>query len=141
MESDLPELFRNYENYNNVIKKAIYSLAIENIYYIIDASISVSSVLKQKLLESNDLSDEFRFELCIAMIPELSEFELKELFEILNLPEYLKIFESRTRPKFIISSTNERLLSVLKESHWIKTYEEDENREGYYKISRGKMKK
>ncbi|UKI35608.1 MAG: hypothetical protein L6V93_16010 [Clostridiales bacterium] len=55
-----------------------------------------------------------------------------------NLTDYLKIFDTRSRPKFEINDENEKLLVAFKEAGMIDNYEESSEKEGYYKIIRPK---
>lgn len=72
------------------------------------------------------------------MIPNLSEDNIKEILTLLNLTDYLKIFDTRSRPKFEINDENEKLLTAFKESNLIDNFEECSEKEGYYKIIRVK---
>ena len=72
------------------------------------------------------------------IIPALCEESLKGILTLLNLTDYLKIFDTRSRPKFEINDENEKLLTVFKESNLIHNYEESPEKEGYYKIIRHK---
>lgn len=134
MKTDLPVVFENYDKYEVDMQKSIFSLAVEYIATVVDNSRNISKELKYSLLASGDLSMEVKNELLIMMIPDLKEAELKEIFQLLNLSEYLKIFDSRTRPRFSINNMNEQRLIALKENNWIRDYEEDANKLGYYKI-------
>ncbi|MNI76282.1 hypothetical protein D3C73_1325040 [compost metagenome] len=51
----------------------------------------------------------------------------------------MKVFESRTRPKYEINTTNDKLLSAFKKKGWIHDYENDKDKDGYYKIIRNKQ--
>ena len=73
------------------------------------------------------------------MIPNLSEDYIKEILTLLNLTDYLKIFDTRSRPKFEINDENEKLLTAFKEANMINNYEESSEKEGYYKITRPKQ--
>ena len=70
------------------------------------------------------------------MLPRLKETDLKDMFVYLKMPEYLKIFDLNTRPKFQNNVINEQLLEALKENHLIKEYQEDAKRSGFFKIVR-----
>ena len=58
----------------------------------------------------------------------------KEYLDLLDLVEYNKIFEYRTRPKLEVNITNDRLLTAFKENNWISDFQEDQNKEGYYNL-------
>lgn len=72
------------------------------------------------------------------MMPSLCENSIKEFLTLLNLTDYLKIFDTRSRPKFEINDENEKLLAAFKEANMIDNYEESPEKEGYYKITRPK---
>lgn len=71
------------------------------------------------------------------MMPDLDESLIKEILTLLDLTDYLKIFDTRSRPKFEINDENEKLLTAFKENKLIASYENSE-KEGYYKIIRNK---
>lgn len=89
-----------------------------------------------ELIRNEKLEVNSRVELLIAMLPRLKETDLKDMFVYLKMPEYLKIFDLNTRPKFQNNVINEQLLEALKENHWIKEYQEDAKRSGFFKIVR-----
>ncbi len=63
---------------------------------------------------------------------------IDNMLTLLNLTDYLKIFDTRSRPKFEITDENEKLLIAFKEKNLIDSYEESSEKEGYYKITRHK---
>lgn len=74
------------------------------------------------------------------MMPALSKECIKEYIVLLDLRDYNKIFDFRSRPKFQISEENEKLLTAFKKRGLIENFEESLDREGYYKIVRIKSK-
>ena len=72
------------------------------------------------------------------MMPGLCEKSIKEFLTLFNLTDYLKIFDTRSRPKFEINDEDEKLLVAFKEAGMIDNYEESFEKEGYYKIIRPK---
>lgn len=72
------------------------------------------------------------------MLPTLKKELIKDNLSLLGLTSYLKLFDSRSRPKFEINTTNECLLTAFKENNWIYDYEENPDKDGYYKIIRKK---
>ena len=69
-------------------------------------------------------------------MPSLNIEYIKEFLKLLDLNNYLKIFESRSRPRFEINDENEKLLLALKKNNLIDDYYEISTMEGYYKISK-----
>lgn len=133
---DLSELFSSFDKWNGSIQSIIFTFSIENVTNIIDTPKEVSESLKEKLIHSEALSKDTKIELLIAMLPAMKEELIKKNLNSLGLIDYIKLFDTRSRPKFEISNTNESLLIAFKESNWIYDYEEDSEREGYYKIVR-----
>lgn len=70
---------------------------------------------------------------------EVRENSIKEFLTSLNLSDYLKIFDTRSRPKFEINDENEKLLAAFKETNMIGNYEESSEKKGYYKSARPKL--
>lgn len=140
-ESDLLDLFSSFEQWDNSIQSKIFEYAIRNIVNIIDDPKSASEKLKNELLHSDKVNRDVKIDLLIAMMPDLSVDYIKEVLTLLNLTNYLKIFDTRSRPKFEITDKNEKLLIAFKEKNLIDSYEESPEKEGYYKIVRLKPKK
>lgn len=141
MESDLLDLFSSFEQWDNSIQSKIFEYAIRNIVNIIDDPKYVSEKLKKNLLHSDKVNREAKIDLLIAMMPDLSVNYIKEILNLFNLTNYLKIFDTRSRPKFEITDENEKLLIAFKEKNLIDNYEESPEKEGYFKIVRLKPKK
>ena len=134
--SDLPKLFSSYEEWNYSIKDIISNYAANYIDNIIADSSHVSKKLIFDLLHSNKIIRDDKINLFISIMPTLNIESIKETFYILDLKNYLKIFESHSRPKFKINDENEKLLLALKENSLIDGYYENPKMEGYYKISK-----
>lgn len=134
--SDLPKLFSSYEEWNYSIKDIISNYAANYIDNIIADSSDVSKKLIFDLLHSNKIIRDDKINLFISIMPTLNIESIKETFYILDLKNYLKIFESHSRPKFKINDENEKLLLALKENSLIDGYYENPKMEGYYKISK-----
>ncbi|MGG3306570.1 hypothetical protein ABER23_03980 [Paenibacillus lautus] len=137
--NDLARLFKTYEQWINEIQQIVYDLARDNVGLIISNSMKISDNLLKILFESDEIEYSQKIDLLISSLSDMDKEMCKEYLEILNLVEYKKIFESRTRPKYEINTTNEKLLSTFKKKGWIYDYENDRDREGYYKIIRNKQ--
>lgn len=103
-----------------------------------DNPVSVSEKLKNNLLHSDKVSRDKKIDFLIAIMPELCRDSIKEILTLLNLMDYIKIFDTRSRPKFKINDENEKLLTAFKENNLIDSYQENPEKEGYYKIIRFK---
>ena len=140
MVSDLDQLFKEYERYSEDLKPQIRHLAIQYISNIIGKSDSVSSILLDELFSANELDYDDKISLLISRMPMLSELEIKRIFGIIDLPEYQKIFDPNSRPHFAMDHVNDQILQALKNNNFIKDYEEDNGKPGYYKITRLRKK-
>lgn len=139
--SDLMVLFSTFEQWDDVIQEKIFDLGMINITDIIEQSDDVSEKLKDKLIRTDQLSKGIRVDLLIAMMPVLDKDYIIEALALLDLSNYIKIFDKRSRPKFKISDESVKLLTAFKEKHLICNYEESRDKEGYYKIIRTKTTK
>ena len=137
-KSDLPDLFSSFEQWDNFVQEKIFDYAVRHIASIIDGPNSVSQKLTNNLLQSERVNRDEKIDLFIAIIPVLCEDSIKGILTLLNLTDYLKIFDTRSRPKFEINDENEKLLTAFKESNLIDNYEENPEKDGYYKIIRHK---
>lgn len=138
VESDLPDLFSSFEQWDSSVQTKIFDYAVRYIVNIIDDPNSAYTELKNRLLHSERVNRDEKINLFIAMMPSLCENSIKEFLTLLNLTDYLKIFDTRSRPKFEINDENEKLLAAFKEANMIDNYEESPEKEGYYKITRPK---
>ena len=141
LDSDLDKLFESFENWDISIQPKIFDFAVNNIASIIDNSKQVSEKLKDNLMRSDRLDKDIKIELLIAIMPTLGDDYIKEVLALLDLTDYIRIFDTRSRPKFEINDENEKLLTAFKEKGLICNYEECQDKEGYYKIVRIKPTK
>ena len=139
MNSDLMTLFSSFEQWDNSIQTKIFDYAISNITDIIDNPDNISEKLKDNLLRTDNLRKDIRIDLLIAIMPALGEGCIKEALALLDLTNYIKIFEPRSRPKFEINDDSTKLLGAFKKKGLIYDYERDLSKEGYYKIVRKKF--
>lgn len=138
MKSDLENLFSSFEQWDVSVQTAIFNIATQNIEFIIDNPKLVSEKLKKNLFHSERVSRDVKIDLLIAIISDISENNIKDTLALLNLTDYLKIYDIRSRPKFEVNDENEKLLAAFKEANIIDNYEESSGKRGYYKISRVK---
>jgi predicted transposase YbfD/YdcC len=134
--NDLSHLYGTYEDWDDELQQVIHDLAIKRITLIISEPKDVSKELLKTLFASGSLEYSLKVDLFISLLPYLEEEVCKEYLDLLNLAEYNKIFKYRTRPSFKINTTNERLLTAFKDNNWIRDFQEDQGKEGYYKIIR-----
>ena len=137
-DSDLPKLLSSYEDWDDSIKDIISNYAAKDIESIIDNPSDVSKKLIINLFHSNKITRDDKIDLFISLMPSLNIECIKGLLELLGLKNYLRIFESHSRPRFTINDKNEKLLQALKENNLIVDYCENPRMKGYYKIIKKK---
>lgn len=135
-DSDLPILFSSFEQLDNAVKNKVLEYAEENIVDIIDNPNCASDELKDKLLSSNNVSRDEKIDLFIAIMPSIEENKIKDILSLLNLENYIKIFNPKKRPTFEINDENDKLLTAFMNKNIIKNFEESNTKKGYYKIIR-----
>lgn len=141
LESDLDQLFELFEQWDDSIQTKIFNFAIRNILDIIDNPDNISKKLRDNLLRTDELSKDIKIDFLIVIMPVIDKDYIKEVLTLLDLTNYIKIFDTRSRPKFEISDESEKLLTAFKEKGLICNYEESRDKEGYYKIVRTKPAK
>lgn len=100
----------------------------------------VQKILYTGIINSN-LAFEKRLKLFVAMLPYIGQDEACKYLSALNLHEYVRIFDSHSKPKFEISQQSESILDAFKQKGWIFEYVEDETRPSYYRIRRREPRK
>ena len=141
ISSDLCSLFASFEQWDVPVQKKIFNHAVTNVTCIIDDPNSASEKLKYDLLKTDRLNRVTTIDLFVAMISHLDTEHIKEILILLNLTDYLKLFDTHARPSFKINDENEQLLTAFREKGVICDFEENPKREGYYKITKPKPAK
>lgn len=135
-ESDLPVLYQNYRDYGIQVRNEILIIAKKNIIKIIANPKNVSRDIITELMKDISINVNNRINLFIAVMEEIEGNECKRYFELLEMPEFVKIFERNRRPKIPISSVNQRLLTALREAGFIDSFIEDKEDKVYKQIRR-----
>ena len=133
-QSDLENLYRSYVDEPQPIKEIIFNNAVDNITRITYAPQSVSAELLYDIIVSDAIANPYKVDLIIADISCADRTEISKYLFALHLDEFVKIFDSRSRPKFENTSDNVAILNAFKARGWIYDYILDEA--GYFKIRR-----
>lgn len=133
-------MFSSFEQWDNLVRVKIFDYALINIATIIDNPANVSEKLIDDLLHAEKLNRSLKINLLIAVMPILNFKHIKEIL-VSGLPNYVMNICERSRPKFEISAESKNLLGAFQKKGLIYGYEEDQNKEGYYKIVRIKPEK
>ena len=133
-QSDMETLYRSYDDEPQPIKEIIFNNAVDNITRITSAPQSVSAELLYDIIVSDAIANSYKVDLIIADISCADRTEISKYLFALHLDEFVKIFDSRSRPKFENTSDNVDILNAFKSRGWIHDYFLDEA--GYLKIHR-----
>lgn len=140
-QEDMSVLYKSFSEQQAEIQDIIFKNAKENIEDIIPAPNTAAISLKERILIDSDLALEKRIRLFVAMLPHIGQTEACKYLSALDLHEYVKIFESYSKPNFKINQENENILEAFRKKGWIFEYLEDESRPGYFKIRRNEPRK
>lgn len=140
-QEDMSVLYKSYSDQPAEIQEIILENAMANIEGIILKPNTAATSLKEKILIDSDLPLEKRVNLFVAVLPYIGQAEACKYLSALNLHEYVRIFDSHSKPKFEMSQQNEAILDAFRKKGWIFEYVEDESRPDYYKIRRREPRK
>lgn len=141
-DEDMYTLFEKYDDLKPNIQLIVFKYALNHITNAIMENFpNVSYQLKIKLLESPELDYDEKFNILITMLPTLDKENAIRALAILDLRDYTKILNTIERPKFKISSQSKKLLNEFVSKGWLYDYQEDLEKDGYYKIRRHAPKK
>jgi hypothetical protein len=134
---DIPYLLEIYDNVTDEVRNTITKSMIANIDIIISNEIEIPYSILVIILENAFFDKERSKKILAINVAELDKNQIKKCFEIIELHDYLSLFENK-RPKFIVDPVNEMILKVLKDKDIIKKYELDKRNNQYYR-AQGKI--
>lgn len=130
-------LTSSYKTWGTSTQSLILSRAIQDISALIASPNDVSEPLLKNLFVAEGLNMQNKIALLIALLPgkDLSKTTCKEYLDLLGLSEFSKIL-GRGKPKIKVDSTNQSLLTALRDNHFFSDFEVDNENPTYYKITR-----
>ncbi|HFD3323430.1 TPA: hypothetical protein ACF255_004456 [Klebsiella pneumoniae] len=130
-------LTSSYKTWGTSTQSLILSRAIQNISALIASPNDVSEPLLKKLFVAEGLNIQNKIALLIASLSgkDLSKTTCKEYLDLLGLSEFSKIL-GRGKPKIEVDSTNQSLLTALRDNNFFSDFEVDDENPTYYKITR-----
>lgn len=133
---DMRTLWNRYSKQPSEIQKIVLGYAISHMTQIIAQAINVDIALIDELLSAPEIVADQKIALLIAVIPVISRDTLNKYLRLLQLNEFEKIFAPYSRPKIEVTPMNDQLLSNFRNRGWLYDYEEDAEKNGYYKIQK-----
>lgn len=130
-------LTSSYKTWEISTQSLILRRAIQDISVLIASPNDVSEPLLKNLFVAEGLNMQNKIALLIALLSgkDLSKTTCKEYLDLLGLSEFSKIL-GRGKPKIEVNSTNQSLLTALRDNHFFSEFEVDDENPTYYKITR-----
>lgn len=92
-ENDFEYLVKNYEIFNNQVRKIIIGLSIQNIGTLQQTMLNIASrLLIHEILSSNDVQLEIRQSILQDVAPKASDDEIKQWLGIVGSNDFLRNF-------------------------------------------------
>lgn len=123
-ESDIEFLISSYSTESVDIQKLIFEITINNVRDILENQYSVDFKLLLELLSSSELDMDTKKELLLLSLPDLKESQARECLTILNMNDFLSLFEQK-RPKIKVNAMNKRFLTIFEARQWVTRFEID----------------
>lgn len=136
-EADIPFLLNIFPQESQDVKEVIKQISINYISDIIGYKYFVPFELYKELLVSEGLKAEQRMELFALCLPHMDLQQTKESLRILNLSDFLSLF-NRKRRKFEINPINKQILAIFKEKNWC-SFDIDKDAPSYYRANGRKV--
>lgn len=119
-DNDESYLFENYSDYQGMVRKTIYQIAIAQVDNIIDDKMILDDQLLSEIIVKSSLTIDVKIKLWSLAIPRLNEEICKKHFDELGLPELKGIFTKRNSTKtYNKNLAVKSILEALKKNTWI----------------------
>jgi hypothetical protein len=134
--ADIRWLYQHYNTQPAEIKEYIYPIASESINIILGNEYALCGELYSLLIKDASINLQSRVELFLTRLKQYDKQSALAELKNIGITEFQTIFEENKRPRFTINEVNKAILDAFVEQNWIAGYEEDEKRQGYYKIKK-----
>lgn len=121
-KEDLSYLLQNFDNLTPLLQTEVELLTKENLEEICENEYPMSYGLLMRVIKDTSVENDKRLEIVSFSVHMMSNIQCKECFKTLGVIEWIGLFDGK-RPKFQISSTNERILDAFQKNGWISKYE------------------
>lgn len=141
--NDLPDLIKNYDEYDAVIQPLILELVIKHVDLIkITQESDIADNLLKALLFSEQLTQAKKIDLFIQALPYkfMNAHSRMQALRYMQLREFNKIWSSGV-PKIKVCPEYQRLLTTLKEYDLVRDFCIDANNRDYFVITKKSAKK
>ncbi len=121
-DDDLPILYNTYSRHEVEIQKIVYEYAHQNIANIIASPENIDIKLKGEIMVSEKADIEDKIELLISDFQNLNQSTVSNYLRIVGKEDFIKVFDSSTRPRFDDNDINRRLLQAFIDKGWMHDY-------------------
>lgn len=131
---EIPYLIGIYIQMDQIVRDAIVDMCIKYIELIIEEKYhQIDSALLLQILSSKEVDIDQKKQVLANCLKNIGKGTVKNYLEIMGLEDYRGLFEGK-KPKIIINTTNESLLSKFKVNGWIYRFEVDKKYPEYYRV-------
>ena len=134
--ADIKWLYQYYNTQPAEIKEYIYPIASESINIIVGNEYALCGELYSLLIKDASINLQLRVELFLTRLKQYDKQSALAELKNIGIAEFQTIFEENKRPKFTINEINKVILNAFTDQNWIAGYEEDEKKQGYYKLKK-----
>lgn len=134
--ADIDGLFREYGMLEAEIKQFVFKYAVANIKMLIEKASRIDIELAKEVLECETVDYDDKVDLLLALLPVIDKPFASKYLSHLELEEFIKIFDSRLRPRYTVNPMSTKILNAFQKKGWIFEYPKDEEKPEYYTIRR-----
>ena len=134
--ADVDGLFREYSTLETEIKQFAFKYAVANIKMLIEKASRIDVELAKAVLECETVDYDDKVDLLLALLPVIDKPFASKYLSDLELDEFIKIFDSRLRPRYTVNPMSTKILNAFQKKGWIFEYPKDEEKPEYYTIRR-----
>lgn len=134
--ADIDGLFREYSMLETEIKQFAFKYAVANIKMLIEKASRIDIELAKTVLEYETVDYDDKVDLLLALLPVIDKPFASKYLSYLELDEFIKIFDSRLRPRYTVNPMSTKILNAFQKKGWIFEYPKDEEKPEYYTIRR-----
>lgn len=124
---DIASLCTNYENYSKTTQNIIHDIVKQNINSILEKEYTINKCLLSIILTDLDISLHQKQLLFSRNIQNFVKKDLNNIFNQLDLIEYINLINNKGRYHFKITEVNGNLLSYLRKERLISSFSETDD--------------
>lgn len=140
MQEDIQLLLKKYLSFGEDLQSSINSLVMTYLDYIIDNEFFIPYQLCERILLMSSFNLDDKIRLFTLVLKDLNETQSKKCLVILNLENFLSVFNGK-RPTIPVTGSNQLILDIFLRKRWIVGYDLDKKDESVYRVSSRRVTK